>query len=581
MPAPAQEERPDHSPAMERGGIDRCPPPMAGRQDLLLISVGLILAAFVPRLWLLQTRFFDRDELEHLHTAWLTFEGQLPYRDFFQNHTPLLYFFLAPLFMFYDAARNIDDAFALMFTARRLMWLLAGSILALTYCLGRTWRDWRIGLAAAVFLANTIMFLEKTLEIRPDLISVTCWLGALVLLVRGAQAERADASRTRYAFVLIGFLIGSAMMATQKMVFTGPGLAVAMTWYLLDPRSHGGFKGRLTNVLLQVAGASAPILAIVVYFTARGALEEFIYFNWVLNAAWQIRFSPARYLEQLWVQNGLLVGLSVIGVLGIGLRMFSREAFRRGDYIVVINGIGLFAGLFIISVPHRQYYLMFLPLIAIYAATAMVDLVDFLAARWQGKRLQNGRLFLLVNGVLFLMIAAITVWSLPAKPKSPMGLRFTVLIGALGSAWALSHFVYGFRNTALGILLILSSVYPLRQLHAMFYARSNEPEIQGIRYVLKNTSLAETVMDGQGGVGVFRRHAYFYWLLDPNIRRILTADEKNKLLTALQTGAVAPKVINLDHALQDLSPEITKFFEENYEPANVGLIRIRKANNSP
>ena len=96
--------------------VDRCLLAIAKRQNLLLIGVGLmlILAAFVPRLWLLQTRFFDRDELEHLHTAWLTFEGHLLYHDFFQNHTPLLYFFLEPLFMFYDVARNVDDAFALM-----------------------------------------------------------------------------------------------------------------------------------------------------------------------------------------------------------------------------------------------------------------------------------------------------------------------------------------------------------------------------------------------------------------------------------------------------------------------------------
>ena len=54
-------------------------------QNRLLIGIGiiLILSAFVPRLWLLQTRFFDRDELEHLHTAWLSFEGHVLYRDFF------------------------------------------------------------------------------------------------------------------------------------------------------------------------------------------------------------------------------------------------------------------------------------------------------------------------------------------------------------------------------------------------------------------------------------------------------------------------------------------------------------------
>lgn len=70
-----------------------CLSAISKHQNLLLIIAGLtlILIAFLPRLWLLQTRFFDRDELEHLHTAWLSFEGYLVYRDFFQNHTPLLY----------------------------------------------------------------------------------------------------------------------------------------------------------------------------------------------------------------------------------------------------------------------------------------------------------------------------------------------------------------------------------------------------------------------------------------------------------------------------------------------------------
>lgn len=558
-------------------------PAIAKRQDLLLISAAfiLILIAFVPRLWLLQTRFFDRDELEHLHTAWLSFEGYLIYRDFFQNHTPLLYFFLAPLFKFFDVARNVDDAFALMFIARRLMWLLAGSILALTYYLGRYWRDWRIGLAGSVLLAHTIMFLEKTLEIRPDVISVTCWMGSLVLLVRGVQADMADARRTRWSFAFSGFLLGMAIMATQKALFAGMGLAVTMSWYLLDPRSHGSFKTRLTNVLLQVTGVSVPILSVVGYFAVRGGLEEFIYFNWILNVGWKIHFSPARYLQQLFAQNRFFVGLSIIGVLSITLKMFSRSAFRRGDYVVALNGIGLFAGLFIISVPHRQYYLMFLPLMALYAATAMVDMIEFLAERWKQSMLRNDLGLVILNVILWAIVATVIAWGLPVNPRAPMRLRFTFLIGTLGIAVAVIHVLYGLRTTALAILLIVASIYPLKQLHGAFYSLSNEAQIRNIRSVLENTSPREKVMDGQEGVGVFRPHAYFYWLLDPNIRVILSVEEKQKLLAALHRGEIAPKLINFDHALQDLSPEITKFFEENYESVYVGRIRVRKTNNVP
>ena len=29
------------------------------------------------------------DDVEHLHSAWLVFQGQVPYKDFFQHHNPL------------------------------------------------------------------------------------------------------------------------------------------------------------------------------------------------------------------------------------------------------------------------------------------------------------------------------------------------------------------------------------------------------------------------------------------------------------------------------------------------------------
>lgn len=61
----------------------------------------------------------------------------------------------------------------------------------------------------------------------------------------------------------------------------------------------------------------------------------------------------------------------------------------------------------------------------------------------------------------------------------------------------------------------------------------------------------------------------------------LSASDKEKLLAALQRRQIEPKVINLDDALRDLSPEITKYLEENYESVHVGRIRVRKTDSLP
>jgi 4-amino-4-deoxy-L-arabinose transferase-like glycosyltransferase len=548
---------------------------------LLITALLLILLAFVPRLWLLQTRFFDRDEFEHLHTAWLTFEGYLLYRDFFQNHTPLLYFLLAPLFSVFDVTRDVKDALDLTFTARRLMWLFAGSIVALTYCLGNTWRGRRTGLAAAVFLAHTILFLQKSLEIRPDLISAASWVGSVICLMRGIRMEAADARLTRSLFASSGLLLGIAIMATQKMLFAGPGLVVITAWYLVDRRSHGSLTARLKNILLQLASLIAPILLVLGYFAARGGLGDFIHFNLLLNMEWQIRFSPGRYLWQLFQQNQFVVSAGVIGVLNIAVQMFRRPGFRRGDYIVVVSGISLVTGLFLIPVPHRQYYLLFLPLMALCAAAAVVSAIDLLDAQSKQRPLCNGLLFFTANAVLILTIAALTLWDLRVNRRASISFQITFLIGAIGLALAIIHVLYGLRSTALAILMIVTSISPLKQLHAAFYSLSNADQIREVRYVLENTTPQETVMDGQRGVGVFRPHFYFYWLLDPNIRLILSDTDKQNLLAALQRRHIAPKIIILDDALRDLSPEITKYLEDNYESVHIGQIRVRKIDGVP
>ena len=76
-----------------------------------LAGVSLVLGPFLWRLQLLMVRAFDADELQHLHSAWLVSEGFLPYRDYFQHHTPGLHYLLGPLFWLADV--KTDPASAL------------------------------------------------------------------------------------------------------------------------------------------------------------------------------------------------------------------------------------------------------------------------------------------------------------------------------------------------------------------------------------------------------------------------------------------------------------------------------------
>lgn len=51
------------------------------------------------------------DNVEHLHSSWLVWQGYVPYRDFFQHHNPLLWYLSAPLVAMLINTPNIFPIF--------------------------------------------------------------------------------------------------------------------------------------------------------------------------------------------------------------------------------------------------------------------------------------------------------------------------------------------------------------------------------------------------------------------------------------------------------------------------------------
>src|SRR5271155_1174486 len=93
-----------------------------GLSTLIVMVVALIQVAifYIWRLSLLQTLAINRDEFEHLHAAWLISRGLIPYRDFFEHHTPGFWLMLAPLYQWYPVEQSPDTAVAFIFMARRV-----------------------------------------------------------------------------------------------------------------------------------------------------------------------------------------------------------------------------------------------------------------------------------------------------------------------------------------------------------------------------------------------------------------------------------------------------------------------------
>lgn len=470
-------------------------------------------AVHLWRFWLLRVRYFDLDEFEHLHAAWYVSRGAVPYRDFFEHHTPGIYYTLAPFFRLFDVSGDAGDAIRFLFFARTLMWGLSALLLVLVFLLAARWRGVRLGAVATLLLATTVMFLQKTLEVRPDVPALALCLAGLLLLIAAVRAESAGTPRP--ALVLAaGLSLGCGLLFTQKLLFILPGIAAALlagrsgapgarTWHL-----------RLRPALLFAAGIALPILLVLAAFTAAGALRDFVHFNLLYNLGYESVFPATRYLRELLQQNPLLMVLAAAGLLLAAARIRAGTD-APGTLLLVLCTLSLAAGLFIIPAPFPQYLLLALPLLAIFAADALVAGWDAAAARWESR--------------------------LPRR----------------------------FHGIGLAMLLLLATLHPLLQIHRIggpdwAYGK----EIARLRYVHENTDPEDTVLGGwTAGAGVFRPHAFFYFYF--STRQLVDQvpeDARRRLAKDLRSGAVEPALVLYDVRLKGLSEEVNAYLESEYEP---------------
>lgn len=531
---------------------------------LPFVAAPLAALPFAARLLLLQVREFDPDELEHVHNAWNISRGLVIYKDFFEHHTPWLHFFLSAYLPFFDTDRTSAAAAAFLTFARLWMWVCTAVVLWLTFRLGRLWRGSEVAWLGTAFLGFIVMFLQKSLEIRPDGPAAACLLGGLLLMMRAARGEAS-------LFGWSGVLFGASVMFTQKAVFGILGVGFFAVVYLASSSSTSGqaLRTRIRNVAAFSVAGVLPTIATLLYFWWQGALGAFWRCTFEAPASWVPGSGPAGFVLEVFRDNPVISALGIVWSLRAFVRGFASDSGRSGDLLLSATAIAMAIGLFVLPEPARHYFLLFFPLLALFAAAALVDAVAALAREGGGHREDLG-FFLLGAGLLAL------VWRLGhpafAHPGSVAALATgTVLLAGTLAARRLQHL-------ALAVLVTGLCIHPLALQRRAFEWR-NDRTLAKLRFVQQNTHAADTVMDGYTGFGAFRRHAFYHWIFLGHLRQLWPDGERDRLLVALRSGAAAPRLIFSDIYLRTVSPQISAWLDGHYAAvgtdADLDPIRVR------
>lgn len=225
------------------------------------------------------------DEIEYLRaTEWVR-ESLLPYRDFFEHHTPLLWYLSAPF-----ASGIAEDPVGVGLRLRGLAALFWVATAVLVVVLARRERAaWPVVALALAAMLGSVHVSSRLVEFRVDAPMNLLYVAGLVI------AERALARHASRLFFLSGVLFGLGCLASQRLV----PVAILTTLLYLASVEEGrwGFNRRALGLVvggLLVAGAALGLLALA------GGLRDFWWHNVTLNLEFGRRIRGLPQVRSAW-----------------------------------------------------------------------------------------------------------------------------------------------------------------------------------------------------------------------------------------------------------------------------------------
>ena len=493
-------------------------PPSRSLERLVYLGLfGLFLISIVFRVALTLNREVDIDEFQHLHAAWMVSRHYMLYRDFWENHTPLFYYLLIPLF------RLVREGPRLVIVARIIMSCAAFVILVLVYILARIDHDRRTSFLAVLILSYMVIFVEKSIEVRPDQILICLWLTSLWMAIRSITG------RHRLALLLGGGLLGIAFLFSPKALlpFTAMCITFAVVSFMERPRY--GFAGLAKLQLLYALGFMMPIAVCFALFYQAGALKAMLTFTVLENLKYPDPFRPTYLLH--------LRNICFFALAGAGLFMHIRN-LRRGlirvsesRLLILIPSLSLLViFVFVEAAPYAQSVLLFAPLLAIYGAEAFKSSLD--------TTIQNrGGSAELISGY----------W----RKRWPQLLLFAFTMAA--------------GLVIPGTMLLLK---------ARPFSRTNAEQFERLEYVLKVTRSSDVVFDGKSAY-IFRPQAYFY---SPFYHAVLSRIEHGEIQQSIPQSLTSTHcaVVIYDERVAMLPASTQSFLRANYAPSAEPLVYLAK-----
>jgi len=350
---------------------------------LLIIFIFRIPSFFEP--------YSYGDEMIYLTLGNAIQKGMVLFRDIHDNKPPLLYFTAA-------VAGNV-----FWFRVILSFWMMATTVFfwKLVNLLIKK-NDLLVKVAVIAFaILTTIPLLEGQIA-NAELFMIGPTIIAFYVLLKGKLTPTK--------------IIGAGMLFSISTLYKVPAAfdigAILFYWVATTKLNGKGISRIITNTLLLLAGFLTPIILSAIWYSARGALNEYLVAAFLQNFGYLSSFRPDDVAEPFLVKNAPLIMRGFLMLLGLLALYVYRNKISKS---FIFACAWLFVGLFAVTLSERPY-----PHYLIQVVPSISILVGFLVA---AKTIEQSLTVIPLFIALFVPVYY-KFWYYPSLPYYERFIRF-------------------------------------------------------------------------------------------------------------------------------------------------------------
>jgi len=317
-----------------------------------LLLIAILTIGFIIR-GLTIFRAVRGDEGSFLYFGWMIVQGNVLYRDLFNEKSPGVFFTVALIFFLFG--KNI-------FVVRILSMFLSILTTLIIFKIGNKISNPLTGLISALLYE-----LEPiTLSYSTMVVTETFMIFFMVLAVYFYIP--AHEKNSTWHYLLVGILIGLSAIMRQT------GIILLLIVILHRVYSRDTVKKWLQSIGTLIVGVLISVIPLIVYFLAVNALNDALYDIILYKLSYSYGFTIFKTLE-IFFKQVFLINV-ILWIVGVGGVLFALERRKKWDIFLVGWFIASLLVVPILKTPWDHYYIQAMPAFCLLGGIFIGKLIE-------------------------------------------------------------------------------------------------------------------------------------------------------------------------------------------------------------